>query len=81
MLFRSLDLLAGCLRQKTQKAAIQFLKDVRSKLGLKLAKMVEEVPISMMVESVNLKRLQNFPIALTKEDLYRIYQKILMEIR
>ena len=76
-----LDLLAGCLRQKTQKAAIQFLKDVRSKLGLKLAKMVEEVPISMMVESVNLKRLQNFPIALTKEDLYRIYQKILMEIR
>ena len=43
--------------------------------------MVEEVPISMMVESVNLKRLQNFPIALTKEDLYRIYQKILMEIR
>lgn len=76
-----LDSLAGCLRQKTQKAAIQFLKDVRSKLGLKLAKMVEEVPISMMVESVNLKRLQNFPIALTKEDLYRIYQKILMEIR
>ena len=76
-----LDSLAGCLRQKTQKAAIQFLKDVRSKLGLKLAKRVEEVPISMMVESVNLKRLQNFPIALTKEDLYRIYQKILMEIR
>ena len=30
-----LDLLAGCLRQKTQKAAIQFLKDVRSKQGLK----------------------------------------------
>lgn len=76
-----LDSLAGCLRQKTQKAAIQFLKDVRSKLGLKLAKRVEEVPISMMVESVNLKRLQNFPIALTKEDLYRIYQKILMETR
>lgn len=76
-----LDSLAGCLRQKTQKAAIHFLKDVRSKLGLKLAKRVEEVPISMMVESVNLKRLQNFPIALTKEDLYRIYQKILMETR
>lgn len=76
-----LDSLAGCLRQRTRKAAIQFLKELRSKLGLKLEKRVEEAPISMMVESVNLKRLQNFPIALTKEDLYRIYQKILMETR
>lgn len=73
----TLDLLARCFNQETPECAIRFLKQMRSKLGLGLTESLDEEQLALLVDSVNVERLGNFPIALTKEDMYGIYRSIL----
>ena len=75
---KNLNLLANCLKQDTPKNAILFLKKLRSRLGLGLIEKVDEKQFALIVDSVNMERLRNFPIAMTKEDLSMLYRKILM---
>ena len=69
--------LAHCLKQETPKNAIQFLKRLRSKLGLELMEKVDEKQLTLLIDSVNVERLKNSPIILKREDLRVLYQKVL----
>ncbi len=73
----TLNLLAGHFGKANQKDAIVFLKQLRSQLNLGRPKKIENSWLDLLVSSVNNQRLENFPIALNKEELKEIYQKIL----
>lgn len=72
-------LLAGCLKQKTPKHAIKFLKKLRYQWQLNCPKKLKEKQIDELVDSVNMERLKNFPINIKKENMRCIYRNIIVE--
>jgi alcohol dehydrogenase class IV len=73
----TLNLLAYCLKQETPEKAIWYLKQLRSRLGFELTEKMNEEQFALLINSVNEERLGNFPIALTREDLGRLYYNVL----
>lgn len=77
----TLENLAHCLQQDTSAMAIIFLKQLRTRFGFGIFKELNQQLIAQLVDSVNIDRLTNFPIALFKQDLMNIYYNILLEER
>lgn len=56
--------------------AIHRLEIMITELGLKIPKIENRRILNILVDAVNVERLNNNPITLSKEDLYILYEKI-----
>lgn len=63
----------GCA---TTKESITKFKDLFAKMELKAPRLEHGEDIATLVNSVNVQRLSNNPVALTTEDLKRLYEKV-----
>lgn len=73
----TLNSLAHCLKQDNPDMAIRFLQTLRSKFGFSLSRRAGDDLAVQLADSVDAERLGNFPVMLTRGDLYRIYSGIL----
>ncbi|MDE5590096.1 MAG: phosphonoacetaldehyde reductase [Acetatifactor sp.] len=71
--------IAACLGQLTVKASIEFLKQLRKDWDLEFSREIRDDEINLLVSAVNVERLSNNPVELTKEDLRELYWRILKE--
>ncbi len=68
--------LSQCLGRETPQEAVRFLKDLRKQLGLFCPQGITEGQLELMTDSVNIQRLDNFPIGLKREQLRKLYEQI-----
>lgn len=72
------DEIAEVLGQKNHVVAIVWFENLLRKIGLVAPSNVSTKDLNRLVDSVNEQRLENNPVLLTKEEVRRIYQKILL---
>ena len=69
--------LSGCLGRETSREAVLFLKDLRKRLKFFCPRGITEDQLELMTDSVNIQRLDNFPIALRQDQLRKLYEQII----
>lgn len=76
---KTLDELSKIMGYPSVDMAIEGIENLISLLGLKVFHSNMDKDIPLLVESVNIERLKNNPVQLTKEDLYILYEQILKD--
>lgn len=67
--------LAGCMRLGSELVGPKFLYGMLIDLGMEAPDKPSDEVFEKLVDSVNLERLGNHPVPLTREDLARIYRR------
>ncbi|MCM1425817.1 MAG: phosphonoacetaldehyde reductase [Eubacterium sp.] len=75
-LVNTLNEIAHCLGRETAEDAIFFLRVLRQQLGFEVPDGITDEIIEMMAHSVNIERLNNFPIILPQSQIKNIYKRI-----
>ncbi len=73
----TLSKLSHCLRKRDPAEAIDFLKELRIQLVFSIPHDITDEQIEIMANSVNEQRLENFPVALSREQIKEIYRQII----
>lgn len=75
----TLSRLSHYLGKKKPLEAIDFLKELRTRLEFTVPKGITDEQIKIMADSVNTQRLNNFPVILHREQIKAIYKQIIRE--
>lgn len=75
-LVNTLNEIAHCLGKETAQEAISFLRALRQQLDFDVPGGISDEKIEMMAHSVNIERLNNFPIILSQPQIEKIYKRI-----
>ena len=73
----TLNELSHCLRKRNPFGAIDFLKELRIQSDFSIPHDITDEQIEIMANSVNEQRLDNFPVALSREQIKKIYKQII----
>lgn len=75
----TLENLAHCLGSPTPLDAINFLRALREQMGFAVPEGITDEQIKKMAESVNVQRLNNFPVLMPRQQIGELYRKIIRE--
>ena len=75
--FENLLFLAKCFQGKTEEEGVRRYQAFLEELEILPNLHAGEEDLESLVNSVNVERLSNHPISLTKEDIRLLYQEIL----
>lgn len=74
-----LEELSRCLEKESPMEAISFLKELRKQFSFKVPGKMAEEQIEMMAKTVNVQRLDNFPIVVSRAQIREIYRQIMLQ--
>ena len=72
----TLQELANIMGTKSSKEAVDVFEKLLARMNLESPKRAKDKDIDLLVKSVNIERLRNFPVAITEEQLREMYLQI-----
>lgn len=72
-----LQIIAEAMNCSNSNQALQFFKGIINENDLRLQKDAEEETLDLLAASVNVERLNNHPVTLSKEELKELYRQVL----